>query len=97
MSYRDIPNWPPHWRPRGGAVEQIDGELGVLTQVVVAGEIPNEQPAQIYLFMQCDGRSYVSVLLFSDAVFCREVGELMKRYCGRTLEEIGGLDLSRLL
>ncbi|HKA33618.1 MAG TPA: hypothetical protein VKH64_10420 [Candidatus Binatia bacterium] len=63
----------------------------------MANEIPHKQPAQLFLFMEHDSRSYLSVLLFDDAIFCRQVGELMKRHYGRTLEEIGGLDMSWLL
>jgi hypothetical protein len=98
MSYRGIPNWPPRWLPRrdhGGA--QIRGEYGRLQEVVAVGEMPSRQPAQLFLFMEYNGRPYVSAVLFSDGTFCRQICELLKKYYGHTLEEIGVLDVSELL
>ena len=42
-------------------------------------------------------KAYISALLFSDATFCHQICEVLKKYYGHTLEEIGGLDLSGLL
>ena len=99
MNYRGLPNWPPHWLPRkdfGG--QQLWGEVGVLREVVVSSGSPyNRQLSQVFLFMEHNGKSYVAAVLFNDAMFCRDVGELMKRHYGRTLEEIGGLDITGLL
>jgi hypothetical protein len=47
--------------------------------------------------MEYDGRQYVSAVLFSDGTFCRQICELLKQYYGRTLEEIGGLDVSGIV
>lgn len=99
MNYRGIPNWPPRWLPRkdiGG--EQLHGELGVLREVVVSSGSPyNQQLSQLFLFMDHGGKPYVAAVLFNEAMFCRQVGEVMKKYYGRTLEEIGGLDVMGLL
>ena len=99
MSYRGMSNWPPHWLPRkdsGG--EQFSGELGVLVEVVLScSGIYSRQLSQLFLFMEHHDKGYVAAVLFSDATFCRQVGELMKKHYGRTLEEIGALDVSALL
>jgi hypothetical protein len=99
MNYRGLPNWPPRWLPRkdfGG--EQLWGEVGVLREVVVScGNLYNRQLSQLFLFIEHNQKSYVSAVLFNDAMFCREVGELMKRNYGRPLEEIGSLDVTGLL
>src|SRR5690349_8521838 len=99
MNYRGLANWPPRWLPRkdvGG--QQLQGEVGVLQEVVVScGNPYNRQLSQLFLFMEHQQKAYVSAVLFSDAAFCRDVGELMKRHYGRALEEIGGLDVTGLL
>ncbi|HEY1374342.1 MAG TPA: hypothetical protein VGH50_17855 [Candidatus Binatia bacterium] len=99
MNYKGIPNWPPRWMPRkdaGGA--KIAGEFGVLVEVVVSCNSPHSgNLSQLFLFMEHRGKGYVAAVLFSDPMFCRHVGELMKKHYGRTLEEIGGVDVSRLL
>ncbi|HKA34005.1 MAG TPA: hypothetical protein VKH64_12370 [Candidatus Binatia bacterium] len=96
MNYRGIPNWPPRWLPRRDHAGELHGEFGVLTEVDMGREAPH-QPAQLFLFMNHNGREYVSAVLFSDGTFCRQLCELLKKYYGRTIEEVGGLDLRGLL
>jgi len=99
MHYRDIHNWPPHWCPRkitGG--EKISGEIGVLKDVVVScGNLHNRHLSQVYLFIEHEDKAYIAAVLFNDATFCRQVGELMKQYYGRTLEGIGDIDVRGLM
>ena len=99
MNYRGIPNWPPRWLPRKDAGgEKVSGEVGVLVEAVVScSSVHNGNVSQLFLFMEHHRKQYVAAVLFSDATFCRQVGELMKKHYGRPLEEIGGLDLSELL
>ncbi len=99
MNYRGVPNWPPQWLPRKDAGgEKISGEVGVLMEAVVSCSSPfNGGISQIFLFMEHRGKEYVGAVLFNDATFCRHVGELMKKYYGRALKEIGGLDVSSSL
>ena len=99
MRYRGIANWPPHWLPRKDAGgEHPRGEVGRLTEVVVSCNIlQSGAVSQLFLFIEHHGKAYVSAVLFSDATFCRQVGDLMKKHYGRTLEEIAGLDVSDFL
>lgn len=99
MNYRGVPNWPPHWLPRqhAGGV-QPRGEIGRLTEVVIAPATRyNGELSRLFLFMEDRGKSYLTTVLFSDATFCRQIGKLMEKCYGRTLEEIGSLDVSGLL
>jgi hypothetical protein len=35
--------------------------------------------------------------LFDDPAGCREIGKILSQYCGRSLKEIGQIDLAHLL
>lgn len=95
MKYGETPNWPPHWRPRK-AGEHIFGEIGTLTDVIPV-EAGETEPAQLFLYMKHDGVDYVGSVLCKDVTFCRQLGAILKKYRGHKLQEVGGLDLSRLL
>ena len=99
MSYRGISNWPPRWHARGdGTAPHVAGEIGVLSDVIIYNPAPQYQSSpQLFLFMEHHGHHYLAAVFFSDLVFCRQVGELLKKNYGRTLAEIGSLDLSALL
>ena len=96
MNYRGFPNWPPLWRARGdGSSPRVHGEIGVLTEVVLYN--PSGQSPQFFLFMEHRGHRYIAAVFFSDATFCRQIARLLKEHYGRTIEEIGSLDVSGLL
>jgi hypothetical protein len=57
----------------------------------------NDRPSEIFLFMEHDGMCFVSSLLFDDGSFCRAIGQILLANYGRTIEEIGSLDLGYLL
>jgi hypothetical protein len=98
MNYRGFPNWPPRWYARGdGMAPPVDGEVGILTEVVPHYSSLPHQSAELFLFMEHNGHRYIAAVFFSDPTFCRQVGELLQKSYGRTLEEIGGLDVSGLL
>jgi hypothetical protein len=97
MNCRGIPNWPPRWRARGdGVLPPATGEVGVLTEVV-ANRSSSHQSAELFLFMEHHGRHYIAAVLLSDETFCGQLAELLKQHCGRTLAEIGGLNVTDLL
>jgi hypothetical protein len=99
MSHEGAPAWPPRWMPREPGRPQLRGEVGVLTEVAAAcgDDARNHRPAEIFLFMEYEGVGYVSSLLFDDHAFCGAIGKIMRTHCGRTIEEIGSVDLSHLL
>lgn len=103
MSYRGQTTWPPTWLWTGkGPNRRISGEVGVLKEVHVAIEEPDAANSarpynRIFLYIECDESRYVGCLLFDTAVACRQIGDILAQQCGKTLQEIGGLDLSHLL
>jgi len=103
MAYRGQKNWPPVWLWTGrGENKHPHGEVGVLKEVhiVVADPLAPANPRpyyRVYLFMDYRKSSYVGCLLFDDASACRQIGEILKNNCGKSLEEIGAIDLSQLL
>jgi hypothetical protein len=99
MNYRGLSNWPPRWLPRGeGIGPRVYGEVGVLTEVTVYHLQPNSHESpQLFLLMEHHSHRYIAAVLFSDRAFCAQIGELLKKYHGHSLEEIGGIDVSHLL
>jgi len=98
MSYRGISNWPPAWTMRGGGQENskniLRGEIGTLEQVVHSSIEPD---ARIFLVIQFAGKSYMGTLLFKDAVFCQLSAGVLEAHLGKTIKEIGDLELSYTL
>jgi len=47
--------------------------------------------------MEYQGGEYVGCLLLDDASICRQIGEILSGLCGKTLKEVGAIDLSHLL
>jgi hypothetical protein len=99
MSNNGTANWPPRWMPREPGRPQLRGEYGVLTEVATAcnPDQHNDRPSEIFLFMEHDGMCFVSSLLFDDGVFCGAIGRILRASYGKTIEEIGSLDLGYLL
>jgi hypothetical protein len=97
ISYRGFSTWPPRWMPRDDVYSpRLKAEIGILTEAVFYHSKPEQSP-QIFLFMEHHGCRYLAALFFSDAAFCRQVGRLLQDYRGKTIEEIGGIDVSDLL
>lgn len=45
--------------------------------------------------MEHEGNEYMGCLLFSDSQFCQQICELLRAHCGKSLEEIGDLEISQ--
>jgi len=84
-------NWPPVWTtPDSDRDDKPQGEVGTLEDVVMSKMIDNK----IFLFLLYRGNRYMGVVAFDDASFCNTLYEILKLNRGRTLKEIGDLDLS---
>ena len=95
MSYRGIASWPPVWNWIDGEEnEQPSGEVGVLTEVRLS---IIEPPNKCFLIIAHEASLYMGCLLINDLSFCAQVAELLQDYCGRTIAEIGSLDLGHTL
>jgi hypothetical protein len=44
--------------------------------------------------MEHAGAEYMGELVISDAAFCLEIYAVLLRHCGKTIQEIGDMDLS---
>jgi hypothetical protein len=47
--------------------------------------------------MEYQGAEYFGALLFSDAVTCRKVYDVLIQHRGKTMQEIGSIDLAHTL
>jgi hypothetical protein len=90
MSYRGIPNWPPVWtQMRIGGVKIMKGEVGVLIYVHAGGASNT-----CYLVIEHENQNYSGSLVFDDGPFCRQMVDLLQQYCGRSVKEIGDLQVN---
>ena len=94
MSHDGVSNWPPVWAPvnRRDGKPSLQGEIGVLKFVVCP---PSRKVC--FLITVHDGGEHIGRLLFDDGSFCQQIGKILETYIGRTIKEIGDLDLAHLL
>jgi hypothetical protein len=90
-------NWPPTWSWIGGENKSHPvGEVGVLTEVKTyypTGQTFGLPLNRIFLFIDYDKSRYVGSMSFEDAEVCKTVAEILQRYCGHDLAEIGDIEL----
>ena len=91
LTYRNARSWPPAWLYCGGFDNtHPQGEVGILKTVFVSAVKPS---TRCFLIMEHAGAEYMGELLISDAAFCSEIYEVLLRHCGKTIQEIGEIDL----
>jgi hypothetical protein len=93
MSCGGICNWPPawtHWRKENKIAK---GEVGILRHALQHEKIPEK----CFLVIDYEMERYVGSLGFDDVSFCAQIHDLLQNYCGRSIKEIGDLDLSTIL
>jgi hypothetical protein len=92
MSYQNNRSWPPVWLYcRGFDDTYPRGEVGILKNVFVSSVKPS---TRCFLVMEHAGAEYMGDLSISDAAFCSEIYAVLLRHCGKTIQEIGDIDLS---
>jgi hypothetical protein len=94
MTRYGLPNWPPVWAPadpRDGK-SSLRGEIGRLKYVLCRAS-----ENTCFLITMHNGGAYIGSLLFDDRAFCEQIGRILETCTGRTIKEIGDLDLSHLL
>jgi len=90
MSYHGVPNWPPVWTQMAiGGVKILKGEVGVLIYVHAGGAVNTS-----YLVIEHENQNYSGSLVFDEGPFCRQIVDLLQQYCGRSVKEIGDLQVS---
>ena len=93
MRSHGVQSWPPVWVGKYGAAERT-GEIGKLTYV---GSNPRRIPRAIFLHITHGSTPYCGSLLIEDPAFRLAMYELFQNHIGRTIQEIGDLDLAHLL
>jgi hypothetical protein len=83
------------WRGSGNN-RYPKGEVGILREVAIASPANNPTP-RLFLFMDYGEVGYLGCLLIADATFCEQLGKLLMNYYGRSIKDIGDIDLSHLL
>jgi hypothetical protein len=92
MTYLGRPNWPPEWNgPYGPDNPLPRGEVGILVRVEPSSNTA-ESP-YCFLVMQWNQQEYVGSLYFDDGNFLREFVELLRGCRGRSIAEIGSVDV----
>jgi hypothetical protein len=93
LSYKSARSWPPIWIwKRGDKNTRIEGELGILKGV----QPSSIEPYRFFLLvMEHDGQEYEGILLFEEAIICRQVYEVLVQHLGESILQIGDIDLNQ--
>ncbi len=91
MRRGDFSKWPPLWTQwtRGG-MKTIKGEVGVLRYVRSTEQLSEK----CFLVIEYEREHYVGALLFDDSVSYSQVCALLQQHLGRSIKEIGDLEVS---
>jgi len=94
LSYRGIASWPPVWiNIRDFEAKKLTGEIGVLTHALLHDDVPTK----CFLAIEFERVQYMGSVIFEDPAFCRQIHALLQPHIGRSIKEIGSLDLSYTL
>jgi hypothetical protein len=86
--------WPPTWTTRQPNNKQKPrGEIGTLEQALMTEWFNNK----IFVFVQYQDFRYMGLIQFDNPEFCYEIFSLLKTQLGRSIKDIGALDLSHTL
>ena len=95
MNFAGYPNWPPIWVSAAGSktYKKTSGEVGILLGLIFNKAAPDR------LFLRMENRTgrYLGCLAFNDHVFCRQLSIFLQDHIGKSIKEIGDLDLSHTL
>lgn len=87
--------WPPRWttadRDRD---DKPTGEVGMLEDVMMSTAVDENK---IFLFIEFRGFRYMGSLFIDNPPFHSEMFRLLKSNVGRSIKEIGDLDVSYTL
>jgi hypothetical protein len=94
MTRKSSPNWPPIWiKTHRGRDDKPSGEIGVLEKPLRPEMFTN----RLFLLIRHDGFRYMGSMAFDDPAFCYELYRLLNSHVGRSIKEIGDIDLSYTL
>lgn len=94
LSFGGHRSWPPAWTWIGGKSDKyLTGEIGVLKEI----RTPEWPAKKSYLIIEYDEALYMGCLMTREPAFCRQLCTLLQDQRGRSIQAIGGLDVSHLL
>lgn len=94
MTYRQVPNWPPVWTQTTKTGRRtIKGEIGVLKYVYTSGGVPSDK---CFLVIEHENEQYVGTLLFDNLTFCAQLCAMLQSQVGRSIQQIGDLDVAHI-
>lgn len=89
-----MPTWPPVWTTVHRDVnDRPNGEIGTLESAMMHDLFDRK----IFMFIRHDGNRFMGSMHFDDAQFCGQVFIILQFNIGRSIKEIGDLDLTHLL
>ena len=95
MMYKGNRSWPPAWLWTAGYDNTHPrGEDRILKAALRSHIQPRDR---CFLVMEHCGAEYVGALLLDDAVFCREILEVLSQHLGNTIQEVGDIDVGYML
>ena len=87
-------SWPPVWVNTSTVpVKKLSGEIGTLIRTAFFPETPK----RLFLLMELENEHYTGCLAFSEVGFCQQLVEILQTSAGRSIKDIGDLDLSHTL
>jgi hypothetical protein len=88
LNYRSVKNWPPVWAGAiEGTVKTVKGEVGVLKEVYYESN-------KCFLIIDYQSQSYTGCINSPNKSFCTQLTHLLRQHIGRSIEEIGDLQVS---
>ena len=95
MNFAGYANWPPIWVSGAGSksYQKNLGEVGTLIGVILNEAAPD----RLFLRREIKTEQYMGCLAFNDHVFCRQLYIFLQGHIGKSIKEIGDLDLSYTL
>ena len=92
LTYKNSRSWPPAWLYCGDSENTYPrGEVGILKKVFPSSVKPSSSCSPI---MEHAGAEYMGTLFITDDAFCLDIHAVLLRHCGKTIQEIGDIDLS---
>jgi hypothetical protein len=88
-----LTNWPPVWVCSDNATKAVKGEVGILKDV----KRHDLRGTHFFVYMEHDQTSYTGCFRFDDHALCEQLFNLLKGCCGRTIQEIGSMEVSGIL
>jgi hypothetical protein len=86
--------WPPVWiSTRQGSRHKLRGEVGVLVNTIILESLPH----YLFIRMEHEHELFLGSLLVGSQPLCILFHELLQQYIGKSIDEIGALEIGFLL